>query len=173
MNNKIRSANRILIIGDPGRGKTTLAEIFSKELNIPFYSTDDFLYEKKFLVYKDKQKAIFEISEIYKKEKWIVEGTTHFLLKNGFEPADIIIYLKHDNIFFQWQSIIKRHFKREDKNIIKTLWLLWHVLYKKFQTKNSRFKKGQMTTSECIEPYKSKVIVLSTFKEIDELIKSI
>jgi adenylate kinase family enzyme len=170
MNNKIKDSRKIIIIGDSGRGKTTLAENISKELNIPFYSTDDFLYEKKFSVYKEKQKAISEISEIYKKDKWIVEGTTHFLLKDGLEPADIIIYLKHDDIFSQWHSIIKRYFKREDKNILRTLWLLWHVLYKKFQTKSSRIKNGQLTTYERIESYKNKVIILKTFKDIDNLI---
>jgi adenylate kinase family enzyme len=173
MENRIRNSKKILIIGDPGRGKTTLAETISKELSIPFYSTDDFLYEKKFSAYKEKSKSISEISEIYKKDKWIVEGTTHFLLKNGLEPADIIIYLKHDNIFSQWYSIIKRYFKREDKDILRTLWLLWHVLYKKLQTKSSRIKNGQMTTYERIEPYKNKVIILKTFKDIDELIKSV
>ncbi len=173
MENRIRNSKKILIIGDLGRGKTTLAKNISKKLNIPFFSTDDFLYEKKFSAYKEKSKSISEISEIYKKDKWIVEGTTHFLLKNGLEPADIIIYLKHDNIFSQWHSIIKRYIKREDKDLLRTLWLLWHVFYKKFQTKNSRIKNGQMTTYERIESYKNKVITLNTFKDIDELIKSV
>jgi len=33
---------KIIIIGDAGRGKSTLASKLSKKLNISYYSTDDF-----------------------------------------------------------------------------------------------------------------------------------
>lgn len=165
--------NKILVVGDPGRGKTTFATKISKKLGIPFYSTDDYLYAEKFTIYRDKKEAIVEISKVYHSDKWIVEGTTHYLLKPGMESADIIVYLKYDNIFSQWISIIKRYFQRKDKSILRTLWLLWHVLYKKFQTKESRLRMGQMTTSERIEPHKHKVITLTSFKEIDNFIESI
>ena len=45
-----QALNRILIIGDSGRGKTVLARKISEKLGIPAYSTDDYLYEMKFTV---------------------------------------------------------------------------------------------------------------------------
>jgi len=39
---------KIIIIGDAGRGKSTLASKLSKKLNTPHYSTDDYFYEVKF-----------------------------------------------------------------------------------------------------------------------------
>ena len=44
----MKSINKIIIIGDAGRGKTTLASNLSKKLGIKHYSTDDFFYEIKF-----------------------------------------------------------------------------------------------------------------------------
>ena len=77
-----------------------------------------------------------------------------------------------ENIFSQWLSIIKRSIKRKDK-ISRTMWLVWHVLYKRFQTKNSRLKQGQMTNDERIAPYIHKVIKLTSFKEVDKFVDSL
>lgn len=38
--------NKIVIIGMPGSGKTTLGKILAKELNIKFYDMDDYIVEK-------------------------------------------------------------------------------------------------------------------------------
>lgn len=168
-----KTLNKILILGDSGRGKSVLASKISEKLDIPFYSTDDYLYDIKFSTFKDKQKSLEEISKVYQSDKWIVEGATHYLLKPGLELADIIIYLKYDNIFSQWAIIIKRFFKRKDENILRMLWLIWHVLYKRFQTKKSRLKLGQMTNSERLEPHKHKVITLTSYSEIDEFVNSL
>ena len=162
--------NKIIIIGDAGRGKTTLASKLSEKLGVEYYSTDDFLYDIKYSVYRDKQKAINDISKIYDNEKWIVEGSTNFLLQPGLSHADVIIYLKYRNIFSQWINIINRHFKRKDKNILRTLELMKHVFYKRFSL---RYRKGQKTVSERINPYKHKVIILASFKEINNFIESI
>ena len=162
--------NKIIIAGDAARGKTTLAKKISEKLNLPYYSTDDALYEVKFTVFKNKQEALDEMQEIYNKDKWIVEGTTHNLLQHGFALADLIIHLKFNSIFYQWHNLIRRHFKRKDKSFIATLLLLRHVFYKRFQLK---YEKGQRTTAERIDPHKHKVITLTSFKEIDEFVDSI
>jgi adenylate kinase family enzyme len=76
-----KTLNKILIVGDAGRGKSTLAEKISKKLGIPHHSTDDFFYEVKFSKVRDRPESIEQIKEIFKKEKWIVEGTTKMLYK--------------------------------------------------------------------------------------------
>ncbi len=111
--------NKIIIIGDAGRGKTTLALKLSEKLGIKNYSTDDFYYEIKFTKPRDRKEAKDKISEIYKEDKWIVEGTTQWLLADGLSSSDIIIYLKYNNIFSQWLTLFKRHFKRKDESFKK------------------------------------------------------
>ncbi len=162
--------NKIIIIGDAGRGKTTLAEKLSKKLGMEYYSTDDFYYEVKFSKARTKEEAANLISKTYHNDKWIVEGTTQWLLRPGLESSDLIIYLKYKNILHQWFVIIKRHFVRKDESLWQTFLLLRHVLYKRYGWGH---KKGKPKHHEVLAPYKDKVLTLSSFKEIDNFIKGL
>lgn len=161
--------NKILITGDAGRGKSTLAEGLSKKLGIQRYSTDDYFYEIKFSKPRDRQEALREITKIFEQDKWIIEGTTAWLLEPGMKSADIIIYLHYKNIFSQWFNLIKRGFIKKDK-LKGTLALMKHVFYKRY---GLGYKKGKMTHLEFIEPYKDKVVTLHSFKEIDGFVRGL
>ena len=165
-----RTLNKILIVGDAGRGKSTLASKISTKLGIPKYSTDDFYYEVKFTKVRDRPESIAKISEVFKKEKWIVEGTTEYLLEPGLHSADIIIHLKYKNIPTQWAIIFKRYFQRDNDTILGSLRLMRHVLYKKY---GLGYRKGKRTPSMLIEPRKHEVVTLSSFKEINDFLNSL
>lgn len=165
----MKDINKIIITGDAGRGKSTLAEKLSKKLSIPHYSTDDFYYEHKFFSIRDRAKALEMISELYHHDKWIVEGTTAWLLDPGMPRADLIIYLKHKSLVVQWYQLFKRYLRRENDTLKGVLILMRHVFYKRY---GLGYKKGKMTHAEFVEPYKSKVITLSSFKEINKFLES-
>ena len=168
-----KNLNKILIVGDAARGKSTLASKISKKLGIPHYSTDDFYYEVKFSKLRDRKESIESIEKIFQNEKWIVEGTTRHLILSGLDSADIIINLRYKNIPTQWLVLIKRYFNRKGEvveNIGGLLQLMKHVLYKKHHLAH---RKGKFTPTEIIEPHKHKVITLSSFKEIDKFINSL
>lgn len=165
--------NKILIVGDAGRGKSTLASKISAKLGIPHHSTDDFYYEVKFSKLRDRKESIEKIEEIFKNDKWIVEGTTRHLILPGLDSADIIIHLRYKNIPTQWLVLVKRYIKRKGKvieNIGGLYKLMKHVLYKKYHL---GYRKGKPTPTEIIDSHKHKVITLSSFKEIDEFINSL
>lgn len=161
---------KIIIIGDAGRGKSTLASRLSEKLNIPHYSTDDYFYEIKFTKPRDRKEALDQISEIYKKDTWIMEGTTAWLLDQGMELCDTIIYLRHKNILSQWFILLKRGLSRENENLKGTFALMKHVFYKRY---GLGYKKGKMTHSEFVAPHKHKVVILSSFKEIDNFFNTV
>ncbi|OGI73885.1 hypothetical protein A2737_01605 [Candidatus Nomurabacteria bacterium RIFCSPHIGHO2_01_FULL_41_71] len=161
--------NKIIITGDAGRGKSTLAEKLSTRLGIPHHSTDDYFYEIKFSKPRDRQEALIQISKLYHKDKWIVEGTTAWLLDPGMESSDIVIYLRYKNIFSQWFALLKRYLNRSEDTLKGTIMLMKHVFFKRYSL---GYKKGKMTHSEFVAPHKSKVKILSSFKEIDEFLKS-
>jgi adenylate kinase family enzyme len=165
-----KALNRILIVGDAARGKSTLAENLSKKLGIPHYSTDDFFYEIKFSKVRDRAEAVEQIKEIFKKEKWIIEGTTKRLVEHGLHSADMIIHLQHKNIPTQWFILFRRYLKRDNETIFGLFKLMKHVLFKKYKWGD---RKGKPTPSEIIDPHKHKVITLSSFKEIDEFLKNL
>jgi adenylate kinase family enzyme len=168
-----KNLKRILIVGDAGRGKSTLASKISAKLGIPHHSTDDFYYEVKFSKLRDRQESIDNISEVFKNEKWIIEGTTKHLIEPGLHSADLIIHLRYKNIPTQWLVLIKRYLKRDGEVVESAeglLKLMRHVLYKKHHL---GYRKGKLTPTEIIEPHKHKVITLSSFKEINNFLNSI
>lgn len=167
INNKL---NKILIVGDACRGKSTLASKLSKKLGIQNYSTDDFYYEIKFSKVRNKQESIEKILEVFKNEKWVIEGTTEHLIKHGLDLADIIINLKYKNIITQWVFLTSRYLKRDNETISGLFKLMKHVLYKKY---GLGYRKGKLTPSQLISPYKHKVITLSSFKEIKDFFDSL
>lgn len=162
--------NKILIVGDASRGKSTLASNISKKLGIPHYSTDDFYHEVKFTKIRDRAESITKIAEIFKDDKWIVEGTTEYLLEAGLHSADIIIHLRHKNVFIQWLMIFRRYFQRKEDTILGSLKLMRHVLYKKY---GLGYRKDKRTPTILIEPRKHEVVTLSSFKEIDNFLNSL
>lgn len=162
--------NKILIVGDAGRGKSTLAAKISKKLGIPHHSTDDFYYEVKFSKVRDRPESIEMIKEIFKNDKWIIEGTTKRLIEHGLHSADIIIHLRYKNILTQWMVLFKRYLGINNETIGGLLKLMRHVLYKKYKLAE---RKGKPTPTEIIEPHKHKVVTFSSFKEIDEFLDSL
>jgi len=168
MTNKI--LNRILIVGDSCRGKSTLASKISAKLGIPHHSTDDFYYEVKFSKVRDRKESIENIKKIFQNEKWIIEGTTKHLIEHGLHSADKIIHLKYKNIPTQWAVLFKRYLKKDGETIGGLYKLMRHVLYKKYHL---GYRKRKPTPTEIIDLHKHKVITLSSFKEIDEFIDSL
>ncbi len=162
--------NKILIVGDACRGKSTLASRISEKLEIKSYSTDDYYWEIKFSKVRDKQESFDGISEIYKNDRWIIEGTTERLIRPGLDSADIIINLKHKYIVTQWVLLLRRYLNRDHETIGDLLKLMRHVLYKKHKLGN---RKGKLTPTEVVEPHKHKVVTLHSFKEIENFVSSL
>ena len=159
---------KILILGDAGRGKSTFAQKLSDKTEILHYSTDDFFWKVKFTKPNDKEQSVREISKIYAQNSWIVEGTTRRLIKEGLEKSDVIYYLKFKNIFFQYLALIRRKFKRKHERFIDSWRLLKHVTYKKYKKNYSK----DLPLETMIEPYKNKVIELSSYKEINNFLNT-
>jgi adenylate kinase family enzyme len=160
---------RILIVGDSGMGKSTMAEELSKISSIPFYSTDDFYWKTKFTEINDKQKSIDDLGKIYDKNEWIVEGGTRHLTQRGIEDAGTIYFLKFNNILLQYYFIVRRSFGRKNERFIDLWKLLKHITYK-------RYKKGYgnhlPSLEEMLKPYENKVVRLKSRKEIQKCLNS-
>ncbi len=159
---------KIIITGDSGRGKSTLAENLSKKFNIKHYSTDDFLWKKKFSEMEDKKLAEENIGKIYRENEWIVEGGSMRMLKDSLESADVIIYLGFNNILTQYLVLFRRFLKRKNENIKTFYELIRHITYKRFKL---GYKKDDLTMLETLEPHKHKTIELYSYKEIENFLK--
>jgi adenylate kinase family enzyme len=161
---------RILIVGDSGRGKTTLAKNLSAKFSIPSYDTDDFFWKTKYTEPANREQSVIEINKIYDKPEWIMSGSTRHLVEYGLEKAEVVFYLKFKNIFFQYYSIIKRSLARNEEKLVDLWNLLTHITKKKY-------KKGYGThmpsIEEMTEKYNKKVIVFYSYREINSYLKSV
>ena len=166
---------RIVIIGDAGRGKTTLAKKLSKKLGVPMHSTDDLFWKVKFSIQEEPAVREQKASELFYNPEWIVEGTTHDMLKFGYEPSELIIHLMFPSIIMQWYAITRRavirHRNKTEKETIRGVFLLCrHVLYKKYKLE---YKKNDPTIQENLAPYKHKVVELRSYKEIERFLNTL
>lgn len=161
---------KILILGDAGRGKTTFAEKLSKKTGIQHYSTDDFFWKVKFSEANDKEKSVQEISKVYSQNQWIVDGTTRRLIVEGLEKADVIYFLKFNNILYQYYFLILRSLKRKNEKFIDLWRLLKHVTYKKYK---KGYANHNESLNDLLEPYKEKVIQLNSMKDINDCFEKI
>lgn len=85
--------NRISIVGGSGSGKSTLCNILSKELNLPAIHLDAINFNANW-VEIDKNERDKIISTKSSEDKWVIDGNYNKTLKERFDKADLIIWLK-------------------------------------------------------------------------------
>ncbi|WP_282677373.1 P-loop NTPase family protein [Serratia marcescens] len=100
------SGRRILIVGRPCSGKTTLAEKLSSELGIPTYDIDNLSWKKGWQrvdikVMKD------QLSLILASNAWIISGDYLNTLSDRLVYATDILFLD-----ITWYRAVFRYFKR-------------------------------------------------------------
>ena len=105
--------NRIVIIGGPGTGKTTLANNLGKELNIPVYHLDGINHLKDWQK-RDAKERDKIVLEIISNSKWITDGTYKTTLKQRIDRSDLVIFLDYSAIT-RVRGIISRYLQLNGK----------------------------------------------------------
>ena len=83
---------RVLIIGSPGAGKSTLARELALRTGLPVYSLDH-LYWRPGWVKPDKQEWFDEVARLIAQPRWIIEGNYGGTLPLRLSRADTVIDL--------------------------------------------------------------------------------
>ena len=159
---------KILIVGDSGRGKTTFAKSLGQKLALRVHSTDDIFWKVKFSEEEDPEVRMRKIKEIYASSEWIVEGSGESLLEPGFEKADLIYYLHFPNVVVQFFVIIRRFLEKKEGSVKHLLMHLRHNLYKRYKL---GYKKDDPNLREKLAPFWSKVVILDSYKAVQDALK--
>jgi adenylate kinase family enzyme len=159
-------ARRILVIGDAGRGKTTFANHIARRCDRTVLSLDDILWKKRYTQTEEREVAINRVKKVFEKEEWIVEGTTKYLARFGFDRAQMIYYFKHNNVCLQICHLIWRFINKRDCTICELYKLIIHTIYKRYRI---GYERDEKTWDELLEQYQDKMIIVDSVNNVREL----
>ena len=100
---------RIMIIGGPGSGKTTLAIQLGKAMNIPVHFMDQ-MFWKPHWEQRSNQEMQAMLSDAVNTDCWIIEGNNSSSFKDRISRADAVIFLDISTVRRVWR-VIKRTIK--------------------------------------------------------------
>lgn len=100
---------KIMIIGKPGSGKSTVAKKLSELLFLPVYHIDQYYFnpdwsKQDFEIFMQKQR------EIVNSDEWIIEGCSTKTFEVRWQKADLVLFLNYPNVVCLWRLIKRRFF---------------------------------------------------------------
>jgi adenylate kinase family enzyme len=99
---------KLIIIGNGGTGKSTLADKLAKELDIPVTHLDRLTFGKNW-VRLDEAEFKNKLTGILAGDNWIVEGWSyHSTVKQRIEASETVFYLAYP-AWFSYMNSVKRH----------------------------------------------------------------
>ena len=104
---------RIMILGNPGSGKSTLSDRLGSILNIPVIHLDKLFWQPGWQEMEPKKWANMQ-TELVAGDKWIIDGNYFTTIERRLPHADTIIYLN-----FSTGLSLRRIFKRIFTNLGK------------------------------------------------------
>ena len=97
---------KVIIIGSPGAGKSTLARKLSDITGIQIYHLDKLFWQPGWVSITRKE-LTDKIKDIVTRDSWIIDGNYRSTVEMRIEAADTIIYLDFPSIVCLW-GIFKR-----------------------------------------------------------------
>jgi len=87
-----QKANRILVIGPAGSGKTYVAQKLSDKRSLPIIHLDQYFHQPNWEP-PDMDEWKIRVAELTQKEKWVMDGNYNSTMTNRLEKADYLIWL--------------------------------------------------------------------------------
>lgn len=165
--NNISEYKRIIIIGCPGSGKSTLSTKLSNILHINVVHLDKLYWKENWRSVDDKEFDKLLLKELHKKS-WIIDGNYSRTLSQRIKSCDLIIYLNLSSKVCL-NSYISRVNNNGNKGFItdKCEEKLDNEFIQYIKEFNKLHKKENMRLlKECQKPY----IIFSSRKEVNSFI---
>ncbi|WP_456272565.1 DNA topology modulation protein FlaR [Bacillus sp. AK031] len=160
---------KIHIIGSVGSGKSTLARTISADLNIPYYELDNVVWQRHEDgdIRNSPEVRDRKFNRILNQEHWIIEGVHHTWTEEGFQRADLIVFLDTPIAKRNWR-ILKRFTIQKlgfEKGNYKQTWRMLRNMYKW----NYHFEKvSKPEIMKMLKPNLHKVKILTDNTRIKE-----
>ena len=105
--------NKVIVIGCPGSGKSTFSRELHNLTHIPLYHLD-MIYWNKDKTTVSKSVFLQRLSNIIKKEKWIIDGNYGSTMKIRLDECDTVFFLDYQVEVCLEGVLSRRGNKRED-----------------------------------------------------------
>ena len=165
--------DRVLIIGGPGSGKTTLGRTIAQAIEGPLYELDAIGYEGGAGAERSLEDKLGDVGDIASQGRWVAEGSYIDWTDALAAAADGIVVLDPP-----WRvarhRIVMRHVKASLRRSNKHAGLrkLWSFLQdcKRYYTGS---KARRLQTAAWVDGFAGKVVTCRTNQQVEELIHSI
>lgn len=167
----MRKYNRILILGGPGSGKTTLAKLLAKKYDLPVVNLDGINYLENWIPRSKKERDNIIISKA-NKDKWIIEGIYKSTLEIRARRADLIIILDYKTRSLIY-GVLKRYFSsmgKEKEEIKGCKEKISKEFVKYIISFNRKTRKKYIEILYRIENIEEKIIYFKNRKELSDYI---
>ncbi len=161
-----RIMKRIMIIGNGGAGKSTLAKALAEKLKLPLYHLDKIFWLPG---WKELERDVMneKVLKIINEDEWVIDGNYRRTIAKRAERADTIIYLNFSTVACLY-GIIKRRLSNEKRTDITEgcpekidmKFLSWVLFYKRSSAPGVRELLNTL-------PEEKKVIELKSRKEVN------
>lgn len=85
---------RVLIIGSPGAGKSTLAHAVAARTQLPLYHMDKIHWLPGWIE-RDRAEALAEVEQVLDHARWIIDGNYGSSLPIRIQRADTVVWLDY------------------------------------------------------------------------------
>lgn len=101
----LRNAKRILVIGSPGSGKSTLSQRLAAMLDLPYIPMDREFFWLPGWEMRTRDEARQLIAEAVTAERWLIDGTGANSLDLRLPHAELVIWLKLPRALCLWRVV--------------------------------------------------------------------
>lgn len=98
---RLKTAERVMVIGCSGSGKSTLAQRLSGRLGLPYVSMDREIFWLPGWQTRPRAEALARMQGIVAQERWIVDGTSPGTLPVRLPRTDLVLWLRPP----RWMSL--------------------------------------------------------------------
>lgn len=103
----LRRAERVLVVGCSGGGKSTLSQRLAARLSLPYVSMDRDFFWLPGWVLRERAEQRVMIAEMVARERWIMDGTSPSSLDLRLPRADLVIWVRMPRLLCLW-GVAKR-----------------------------------------------------------------
>lgn len=91
---RLKTAERVLVIGCSGSGKSTLARKLAMRLGLPYVSMDREIFWLPGWQVRPRADALARLEEIVARERWILDGTSPGTLPLRLPRSHLVLWLR-------------------------------------------------------------------------------